>query len=306
MSKTLKFLGIAMVGALGISAQTASAGTPSGDYAVFQHCPYQSNDQVTACVVATITSGSFKIGKATVPINKPIVLQGGVNNIAGLGNLYVPVDGAPAMSPTALDVPGGLLGLMEPDSTWPGPLVQLFWHIVNTVNDVTATAEPVGPAQANLINASFPPPPPEDPTVIKLQIRIHLQNPFLGNTCYIGSASHPIVLNLVANTTSPPPPNSPISGVPAVLSFVNTTNPDGQILMAENGTLVDNSFAVPKAEGCGNTLLPIPIITPILQGIITAAVNLKEGLPAAAGKNTAIMIGDTAIGPTIYVQASEQ
>jgi len=163
----------------------------------------------------------------------------------------------------------------------------------------------VGPAQANLINASFPP-PDGDATVIQLPIRIHLQNPFLGNTCYIGSASHPILLKLVANTTSPPPPNTPISGVPAVLSFLDTTNPDGQILMAQNGTLVDNSFAVPAAQGCGNTLLPIPIITPILQGIITAAVNLKEGLPAAAGKNTAIMIGDTAIGPTIYVKESEQ
>lgn len=306
MSKTLKFFGIAAAGALGICAQTASAGTPSGDYAVFQHCPYPSNDQVTACVVSTITSGSFKIGKATVPITKPIVLQGGVNNIAGLGALYVPVDGAPAMSATPLEVPGGLLGLMEPDNTWPGPLAQAFWHIVNTVNDVYATAEPVGPAQANLINASFPPLPPEDPTVIQLPIRIHLQNPFLGNTCYIGSASHPIMLKLVANTTSPPPPNAPISGVPATLSFLDTTDPVGQILMADGGTLVDNSFAVPKAEGCGNTLLPIPIVTPILQGIVTAAVNLKEGLPAAAGKNTAIMSGDTAIGPTIYVQASEK
>ena len=70
---------------------------------------------------------------------------------------------------------------------------------------------------------------------------------------------------------------------------MDTTNPVGQILLAENGTLVDNAFAVPAAKGCGNTLLPIPIITPILQGIVSAAVNLKEGLPAAAGKNTAIM-----------------
>lgn len=304
MSRALKFFGIAVVVVLGMPTQTARAGTPSGDYAVFRHCPYQTNANVQACVVATINSGSFKIGRASVPINKPIVLQGGVNNAAGFGELYVPTD-APAMSPTALEVPGGLLGLMEPDATWPGPLVQAFWNIVNTVNDVTATAELVGTAQANLIYAAFPP-STGDATVIQLPIRIHLQNPFLGNTCYIGSASHPIVLKLVANTTSPPPPNGPISGVPATLSIVTTTQPDGQILMAENGTLVDNAFAVPAAKGCGNTLLPIPIITPILQDIVSAAVNLKEGLPAAAGKNTAIMTGDTAIGPTVYVQESEQ
>lgn len=304
MSKTLKFFGMAVIGALGISAQTASAGTPSGDYAVFQHCPYASNSSVQGCIVATINGGSFKIGRASVPINKPIVLQGGVNNIAGWGDLYVPTD-VPAMSPTALDVPGGLLGLMEPDSTWPGPLTQAFWDIVNTVNDVSATAELVGTAQANFINAAFPP-PSGDATVIQLPIRIHLQNPFLGNTCYIGSASHPIMLKLVANTTSPPPPNSPISGVPATLSIVDTSNPQGQILMAANGTLVDNSFAVPAAKGCGNTLLPIPVITPILQGIVSAAVNLKEGLPAAAGKNTAIMSGDTAATASVFVQQSEQ
>ena len=303
MSKALKFFGIAAASALGLSAQTARAGTPSGDYAVFQHCPYRGNDNVLGCIVATIHSGSFKIGRASVPINKPIILQGGVNNAAAWGELYAPTD-VPAMSPTALDVPGGLLGLMEPANTWPGPLTQAFWNIVNTVNDVTATAELVGPAQANLIYASFPP-SSGDATVIQLPIRIHLQNPFLGNTCYIGSASHPIVLKLVANTTSPPPPNGPISGVPATLSIVTTTQPDGQILMAENGTLVDNAFAVPAAKGCGNTLLPIPIITPILQDIVSAAVNLKEGLPAAAGKNTAIMTGDTAIGPSIYVQESE-
>jgi len=302
MSKALKFFGIAVVCALGMSAQTASAGTPTGDFAVFQHCPYKTNPLAQGCLVSTINSGSFKIGRANVPINKTIVLQGGVNNIAAWGDLYVPTD-APAMSPTALNVPGGLLGLMEPDKTWPGPLVQAFWNIVNTVNDVTATAEPAGTAQANMLYAAFPPGPPQDPTVVQLPIKIHLQNPFLGNTCYIGSDSHPIVLKLVVTTTSPPPPNSPISGVPATLSFVDA---DQKILLAGNSTLVDNSFAVPAAKGCGNTLLPIPIITPILQDIVTAAVNLKEGLPAAGGKNTAIMTGDTVLTSSEYVQASEQ
>jgi hypothetical protein len=304
MSKALNFVAIAVISALGMYAQTASAGTPSGDYAIFQHCPYQSNPNVTACIVATINSGSFKMGNASVPINKQVILQGGTNNLIGLSEFYPPTD-VPTMSPTALDVPGGLLGLMDPDPSWPGPLVRIFWNIVNSINDVSATAEVVGPAQANLGNASFPP-TSGDATVIQLPIRVHLQNPFLGNTCYIGSAAHPVVLNVVANTTNPPPPNKPISGVPAPLTAMTTTNPDGVILFAENGTLVDNSFAVPAATGCGNTLLPIPIITPILQDIITAAVNLKEGLPSAAGRNTVIMTGDTAVGPTIYVQASEK
>ena len=55
---------------------------------------------------------------------------------------------------------------------------------------------------------------------------------------------------------------------------------------------------MPAASNCGY-LLPDRIL-------ITAAVNLKEGLPAAAGKNTAIMQGLVSNGSRPAVQASVQ
>ena len=277
----------------------AIAGAPTGEYAQFQYCPY-NNAAVQNCFVSTITSGSFQMGNAQVPITLPIVLQGGVTRAFLQSPVYDAI-GAPTMSPTALPVPGGLLGLMNPDPSWPGPLWNLFWNIVNTANGVTATAEPAGQAQAYLSEALFP-----DPgiAVVQLPIRVHLQNIFLGDNCYIGSTAHPVMLNLTAGTTSPPPPNQPITGVVASFNVDTTTNPDGYIINADNSTLVDNAFAVPAATGCGNTLLNIPIITPIVQAVITAAVNLKEGLPSAAGKNNASMIGNTTIVATQYVQAA--
>jgi hypothetical protein len=197
---------------------------------------------------------------------------------------------------------------MNPDPSWPGPLWNLFWNIVNSANGVTATAEPVGPAQAYLSQALVLPPAGEDPTVLHLPIRVHLQNPFLGNNCYIGSAANPIVLNVQAGTTSPPPPNKPITGVLADFNVVGPTNADGTgfIIQANNSTLVDNAFAAPAASGCGNTLLNIPIITPLFQGLITAAVNLKEGLPSAAGKNSVSLTGSTVIATPADVESSEQ
>lgn len=302
--RPLAFAALPLLGAL-IAPPSVLAGTPSGAYAPFQHCPYRLNPNAQSCFVATISAGSFKIGNATVPINKTIVLQGGVQTIFLSSPVYEAV-GTSTISPTALDVPGGLLGLMQPALGWPGLLVQAFWNVVNSANGVTATAEAAGPATAYLSQAIFPPLDGSDPTVVHLPLKVHLRNPFLGDSCYIGSDQHPIMLNLTVTTTNPPPPNQPITGVPATFRIEDTTHPAGSIIHADNSTLVDNSFAVPAASGCGNTLLNVPIITPILQILISEAVNLKEGLPATAGKNTVIMTNSTAIAPASYVEASEQ
>ncbi|MBO9663749.1 hypothetical protein [Dokdonella sp.] len=302
MPRSLYTLAAALLVAAG--ASTAVAGTPSGPYAVFQHCPYATNPDAQACVYSKVTSGSFKMGNASVPISAPIILQGGVQNAFFQSPFYEAV-GAPTMSPTPLPVPGGLLGLVNPAPDWPFPLWVAFWDIVNSVNGVTAISEPAGPAWANFFNAASPP-ETGDATVVHLPIRVRLNNPFLGSTCYIGSYANPIVLNLVTNTTNPPPPNLPISGSAGEFTFeITDFPPDGVILHFADVKLVDNSFAVPAAKGCGNIALGLPIITQVLDALVSGAVNLKEGLPAAAGKNTAIMVGNTDIAASIYVQGSE-
>jgi hypothetical protein len=71
---------------------------------------------------------------------------------------------------------------------------------------------------------------------------------------------------------------------------------DPTLNIATGVNIVDNTFAVPAASGCGFTFLDKPLIT--------AAVNLKEGLPAAAGQNSAILSGTTKLGSSAATAAS--
>jgi hypothetical protein len=59
---------------------------------------------------------------------------------------------------------------------------------------------------------------------------------------------------------------------------------------------VDNSFSVPTAHGCGG---------PLLASAIDPIINLKLGLPSAAGKNTAIPSGHVEQALAYYVMLSE-
>ncbi|MGH8082195.1 MAG: hypothetical protein ACREP7_16595 [Lysobacter sp.] len=286
------------------SAPAAVAGTPSGPYAMFKYCPY-TDPSVGSCVINTTNSGALTIGNTSMPIDKPIVLQGGIESL-GPSPLYNAV-GAPTLNSPAAKVPGGLLGLVNPAPNWPGPLWTLFWTIVGTVNDVNATIEPVQTIQTNFGNALFPPTDGSDPTVARLAVRVHLQNPFLGDKCYIGSAQNPVVLKLQTGTTAPPLPNLPISGATGTATTVWTDEPNFiGYLQIDGTTLVDNAFAVPAASGCGNIALGLPILTPLLDALVSGAVNLKVGLPAAAGKNTAIMTGNASIAASAFVLDSER
>lgn len=275
------------VGALALSS-SAMAAAPTGDFAPFKYCPYQ-NTAVQTCLKSTITSGSFTLGNATVPITSstPIVLQGGFS-FDGTTTWYNAANGGQTLQASPLKVPGGLIGLVNTGG-WSGVLIDLFNAAVASVNDVYATAELAGSVKFDFLNYLI-----GSGTAIELPIKVHLTNPFLGSSCYIGSSSNPIRLKLTLGTTAPPPPNTPITGDPGVA----TTNSDGSYLKQSGQKLVDNAFSVPAASNCGYLLLD--------KLIITAGVNLKEGLPAAAGKNTAIQIGTSESADRARVAASVQ
>lgn len=274
------------VGVLAMSG-SAVAAAPTGDYVDFKFCPY-TNPAVQSCVYSKTTSGSFKLGNANVPITSatPVILQGGIGGFNGTESPWYNAVGADTLVKTPLKVPGGLIGLVDTGG-FSGFLISLFNAAVASVNDVYATAELAGGVHFNLSNALN-----RSGTAVQLPIRVHLTNPFLGSNCYIGSTSHPVVLNLQTGTTSPPAPNTPISGTPGSQAF----NDFFTVVTQVGIKLVDNSFAAPAASGCG--------YLPLDQLLITAAVNLKEGLPAAAGKNTAIQQGDTKLGGAADVAAS--
>jgi hypothetical protein len=281
---------VVMAGALGVSVSSASAAAPTGDFVDFKNCPY-TNTSVQACLYSKVTSGSFTLGNATVPItaSTPIVFQGGFavdeNTFA---TTFYPAVGADTLVKQPIKVPGGLLGLVDTGG-FGGALIALFNAAVASVNDVYATAELAGSAKFDYFNFVV-----GTGTALELPIRIHLENPFLGPGCYIGSSLSPVRLKLTLGTTAPPPPNTPISGDIGTL----TQNTGGTVTTADGIKLVDNAFSVPAASNCGY-LLPDKIL-------ITLAVNLKEGLPAAAGKNTAIMQGLASNASRTAVQDSVQ
>jgi hypothetical protein len=262
-----------VVAAMLIVASAAFA-TPKGEYAVFADCPL-SNPALSGCVQAKTESGQFTVGKQTVPITKPITLQGGfIEEESGALKFVAAADGN-TLSKTPQNVPGGLLNLInctEISNFIERLACQLVFE--NKTTGVTATTELAAPASAIVLND-------ENlllgtGTALSLPIKVHLENPFLGSECYIGSNSAPIVIPFTTGTTSPPPPNKPIKGSPGELVF----GPEGVLTVSKN-SLVNNSFAAPGASGCGGVFAFL--LDPIIDG--------KLGIPAAAGHNTAILNG---------------
>lgn len=97
----------------------------------------------------------------------------------------------------------------------------------------------------------------------------------LTSSCQVG----PFTLSMRTGTTTPPPPNEPISGIPY-------NDETGQ------ATVVDNSFSVPGATGCATL------------GAANGPLSAAFGVPAASGQNTAILVLEASPKITKGVKAS--
>ena len=146
-----------------------------------------------------------------------------------------------------------------------------FENGLTGLNSTLELAKPASEIRVNENNLAG-----EIGTALKLPVKVHLENPFLGCGCYVGSSSSPLIWNLTTGTTSPPEPNKPITGTAATIEFLE----EGRILESKGANLVDNAWSAPGASGCGGFLVEL-----ILDPIINAA----AGVPAAAGHNTAIL-----------------
>jgi hypothetical protein len=272
-----------------VFAAQASAAKPTGEFVNFSDCPL-SNAEVTSCVFAQTTSGEFTISSTTVPIKNAITLQGGIAT-SEAGEKFVNAADGNTLSKTPQTVPGGLLKIVAP-GFFPEILQNIFNEFINKgVTGVTATTELVGSVgidRANLFLGIG--------TALTLPVRVHLENPFLGNNCYVGSKAHPVTVELTTGTTSPPEPNKPIKGNPGEAEFRDKE----ELVIVKNNSLVNNSFAAPTAEGCGSQIL-----FGLFTGLINSAVDSELSLPSAAGHNTAILNGNLENATTTAVKASE-
>jgi hypothetical protein len=265
---------ITVVSALGL-ASGASAHT--GIWARFNYCP-STNSKVEKCLQSVTNGGKIILGKKTVPIVNPVTLQGGLSEAEEVGfhfyeHFFAATNGE-TLSKTPQPVPGGLSGLVNCKEI-ENFLLRVGCESVfeNGLTGVNATLELAKPASEIVVSEELL--AYEEGVALKLPVRVHLENPLLGSTCYIGSSSSPIIWNLTTGTTSPPAPNKPIKGTGGTIHFL-----EGGIAEITKANLVDNAWSAPAASGCGGWPA---------EYILDPIINASVGVPAAAGTNTALL-----------------
>jgi hypothetical protein len=255
--------------------------TPKGEFAVFSDCPVTT---ATECLFAKTETGKIVIAKENVPIEKAIVLQGGLNELpSGEFQLVAAKDGN-TLSKSPQKVPGGLAGLVrctEISNFIERAACALVFE--NGTTGVTATTELAGPA--SLVTLNLENYLARSGTALSLPIKVHLENPFLGSSCYVGSNSNPIVVNLTTGTSGS------VTGTPGIAESLA----EGQILSISASSLVNNTFSAPGASGCGG----------LFSFLIDPIINSRLGIPSGPGKNTAILNGKLELAGSEAVVESE-
>jgi hypothetical protein len=285
-------MAVVSLAVLGFAAP-ALAKKPTGDYVNFANCPTKTAG-VNFCVFAQTSSGEFKIKKTEVPITKTITLQGGIiqNEVTEAETFVNAANGAETLSKTPQSVPGGLFKILAPEF-FPEPLKKIFNEFISKgITGVNATAELEGKITINR-TALFT----GGPDALNLPVRVHLENEFLGPSCYVGSSSKPVNIELTTGTTSPPLPNKPITGSLGEIEIKD----EGSLVVLKKNSLVNNTFAAPTAEGCGSQIL-----FGLFTGLIDSAVNSELELPSVSGNNTAILKGNLENASAAAVIASEK
>lgn len=232
----------------------AVAGSAGAAYPNFAGCPREAPN-IEGCVDVQNVSGNLNIKGFNVPLTAAALeIRGGLTSVEA-GGRFIPARGTNGFIGQPVPVPGGLLGIE--------------WIPGTSVLAITELAGPSSGIQFNLEEFG-----------LTVPVKVRLVNVLIGMNCRIGTDRNPVVMHLITGTTSPPPPNRPITGRPGELAFL----PEQQLLTDTGNKNVDNSFAVPGASECGLGL-----------GLINSLVNAKLRLPSAAGNNSIEVTNNIAI-----------
>ena len=235
--------------------------------------------------------GEVVLGSKKVPIVNPAVLQGGYTEgegggFANFAKLVAATNGV-TLSKAPQPVPGGLAGLVN---------CKLISNFIlkaacestfeNGLTGVNATLELARPANQVLVNENNL--GGEIDTALKLPVKIRLENPLLGASCYVGSEGSPMYWNLTSGTTAPPAATEPI------------TAPSGK----SNSSRKAASW---KPKEPNWSTMPGRLRAPAVVGEFspsswTRSSSTAAGLPAAAGKNSAILVNDVFIAAALAVK----
>ena len=265
-------------------APDAASGLP-GEFAKLEQCPFTA-PTAHKCVFLDIGGGEIVLGKKKVPIEKHIDLQGGLTEPSGGVSTLLSAKNGATFSATSQTIPGGLLGLVpeEKQNYLVKRLIKFFFE--NSLTGATLTPELAGSpgeiefSEAHLLKATE--------IALALPLKLHIQNPFLGKRCYVGSTETPVWWRLTTGTTSPPGPNTPIKGAAGKSEFLGTL---GQIQRLNGTEIVDNAWEAPAAHGCGG----------VIAFLVDPVVNSQLG-ELTAGHNTARLNGLVDLATTEAVQ----
>ncbi|MFL5817971.1 MAG: hypothetical protein ACJ76L_10260 [Conexibacter sp.] len=256
-SRRYRIVVAAVVAAMAVmvGAGAAQAVFPNFSGCTLRNPDFGGNAEDGACVNVQQRSGNLRIKNFNVPLHETLEIRG----------ILVPNG---TTTPT-FRAPTGSTGFIGKPERVPGGLLGIEWLPGNSVLAITELAGSPSDIRLSLTDFS-----------IRIPIKMRLVNLLLGMDCHIGTNSRPVMLNLITETTSPPAPNTPISGRVGTISEL-----PGGGLQAIGNVNVENSFAVPGATECGFGL-----------GLINSLVNLRLGLPSAAGNNSGEIRSDVAIG----------
>ena len=264
----------------------------AGDLQAVNRCPVENAtmlaadglNAIAACVGESSPSGSVTLGNLTVATKAS-------NHQLGLvyqeesreSTVAAPAGGVLVDEPVQL--PGGLSELVCPSHE---PLV---WGICRSAQShgrwgdalsaVTWTMESAGVPYFNLLAGLF-----VDVPFASVPIKVHLQNPLLGEDCYIGSDTEPVVFQPV-NMTPP-------EGEEEQLNAQGAPVTEGVFIDLHTKISVQSAsgFAVPAASGCG------------FHGVLDQAIDRKAGLPSPSGSANTITFNE-ASSNLVFLARSE-
>jgi hypothetical protein len=240
--KILIAAALTALASMAILASVAQASKPAPGYADFAGCPNRAEQPfIGVCVKDEFTGGHIGIGNREIPITNTILLRGGVEQETE--NFLYNSEGG--IIPVRQTVPGGVTGFTG--YKWLDQAIKNSSQL-----KLYATVELAGQVGSQL-SSTFDVP-----------VKIHLENQFLGNACYIGSNASPIVLHL---------------SVTKEQGEFEEEAARPEVIRASGGIFADHTYSVPGASGCqfnyGST-----------HQSIDSVVNKAYALPAAAGKDS--------------------
>jgi len=303
-----------IVPVIALASASPAMAEPKGIFKIFKYCPLEYIPAgLELCSYNKTTSGEFAIGSTKVPISPQTIIQQGGE--IPTGNPLNPAEyfAVPAKAPgeslskTELEVPGGLTDIInckEITGEFPFEKALRAWcksFFEGKTLGVTATAELVANEKNPVLVNEFAI-AREEGTGITLPLRVHLKNPLLGNSCYIGSEAHPIELHLTTGATHLEKAPKGWKSIHGAFGETSTPEEKGHALLRVTGnSLVDNTYSAPAPEGCGE----FEFLGLKFTGTLDFLVEAKLKIPNNPGENSAVLNGELNTTGPAEVIASE-